>query len=103
MEREQVRQIRVHALEALSSRLRADDRFAESVQAALAAIAAEPLRESAHNALIAAYLGEGNFAEAHQHFQRYSRMLWSELRLSPSVTLDQLLSRYGQRLNTVGV
>jgi DNA-binding SARP family transcriptional activator len=97
VERERVHQIRLHALEALSSRLLADGRIAQAVQAALAAIATEPLRESAHSALIAAYLGEGNSAEAYQHFQQYSRLLWSELRLSPSVTFEQLLARYSGR------
>jgi DNA-binding SARP family transcriptional activator len=97
VERERVRQIRLHALEALSARLLADGRIAQAVQAALAAIATEPLRESAYSALIAAYLGEGNSAEAYRNFQQYCRLLWNELRLSPSVTFEQLLARYGRR------
>jgi DNA-binding SARP family transcriptional activator len=59
LERERVRQIHLHALEALSTRLRDRGRYSRAVEAALAAVAAEPLRESAHNALIAAHLAEG--------------------------------------------
>src|SRR5262249_15135141 len=65
LERERVRQLHLHALEALAARLCARGRFHRAVEAGLAAVAAEPLRESAHNALIAAHLGGGNVAEAH--------------------------------------
>jgi DNA-binding SARP family transcriptional activator len=98
VERERLRQLQLHALEALSARLLAQGRFGEAVQAALAAIGTEPLRESAHTALIAAYLSEGNSAAADLHFRRYSQMLWSELRLSPSVTFDHLLERHQPRV-----
>ncbi len=39
--------------------------------AALAAIRAEPLRESAHGALIKVFLAEGNQMEALEGFNRY--------------------------------
>jgi len=96
LEQERVRQIHLHALEALSARLRAHGRFHRAVEAALAAVAVEPLRESAHNALIAAHLGEGNVAEAHRQYRRYEQLLWDELRLAPSHTFEQLIARYGQ-------
>jgi DNA-binding SARP family transcriptional activator len=95
LERERVRQIHLHALEALSTRLRVSGRFGRAIEAALAAVAAEPLRESAHNALMAAHLGEGNIAEAHRQYRRYERILWDELRLSPLHTFDQLRMLYG--------
>jgi DNA-binding SARP family transcriptional activator len=97
LERERVRQIHLHALEALSARLCACGRFHRAVDAGIAAVAAEPLRESAHNALIAAHLGEGNVAEAHRQYRRYRQMLWDELRLSPLHTFEELISRSGGR------
>src|SRR4029079_7200585 len=48
LERERFRQLRLHALEALCERLVAAGRRGEAVQAGLAAVAGEPLRESAH-------------------------------------------------------
>jgi len=96
LERERVRQLHLHALEALAARLCARGRFHRAVEAGLAAVAAEPLRESAHNALIAAHLGEGNVAEAHRQYRRYGQILWDELRLSPSHTFEQLIACYGR-------
>ena len=61
------------------------------------AIAAEPLRESAHTALIAAHISEGNSAEAHRYFRHYCHLLWNELRLSPSFSFEQLLSLHAPR------
>ena len=68
LERERIRQLQVHAVEALANRLRKDGHFAEAVNAALVAVAAEPLRESAHAALISTYLDEGNVVEAHRQY-----------------------------------
>lgn len=91
--RERLRQLRLHALEALSARLSLAGRHAEAVEAACLAVAAEPLRESAQRALIAAHLGEGNVAEALTAYDAYRRLLWNELGLRPSAALDQLLQR----------
>ena len=87
VEREQLRQLRLHALEALSTRERAAGRAAYAIHAAQAAIACEPLRESARCALIEAYLVEGNLAEAHRELDRFSVLLWTELRVRPSESL----------------
>ena len=46
-EAEEWRQLRLHALEALADRFLAEERFGEATGAALAAVRAEPLRESA--------------------------------------------------------
>ena len=54
------------------------------MEAAIAAIAAEPLRESAQRALIEAHLGEGNWVEAHRGFVTYRDLLRRELGVSPS-------------------
>ena len=60
LERERLRQLRLHALESLCVDLSARGRHAEAVEAGLAAVIGEPLRESAQRALIGAYLAEGN-------------------------------------------
>jgi DNA-binding SARP family transcriptional activator len=56
MERERIRQRMLHALEALSRNLAHQGRWAEAVEAALAAVTAEPLRESAQRTLIEVHL-----------------------------------------------
>ena len=87
LERERIRQVQVHALEALAYRLRRLGRYAEAIEAAYAAISHEPLRESAHIALIDVFLDEGNAAQAHHQLARYAAMLWSELGIEPSAGL----------------
>lgn len=84
VERERMRQLRIHALEALSVRLRERGRFGEAIDAALSAVAAEPLRESAQVALIEAYLAEGNVSEAARQKDSYRALLDVELGLEPS-------------------
>jgi DNA-binding SARP family transcriptional activator len=87
LERERVRQVQLHALEALAHRLCALGRHVDAISAAFAAIDGEPLRESAHAALIDVFLAEGNAAEARLHLDRYAALLWSELGLRPSAEL----------------
>jgi len=90
-ERERVRQLRVHALEALCQRLSSCGRHAEAIDAGLAAVAAEPLRESAQRALIQAHLAEGNVCEAKRQYQLYSRLLHDEMGLQPTYALRALV------------
>jgi len=92
LERERVRQVQVHALEALANRLRRLGRHAESAEAAYAAISHEPLRESAHAALIDVFLDEGNPAQALSQLKRYAQLLWSELGIRPSPELTGRVS-----------
>jgi DNA-binding SARP family transcriptional activator len=87
LERERIRQIQIHALEALAHRLRRRGRHLEAIEAAFAAIAEEPLRESAHAALIDIFLAERNIAQARSQLDRYAALLWSELAIKPSVEL----------------
>ena len=84
IERERVRQIRLHALEALSRQRKHAGRFADAIDLALAAIAIEPLQESAHLALIEAHVAEGNLAGAVRQYNEYSELLDRELGLSPT-------------------
>lgn len=87
LERERIRQIQIHALEVLAHRLCGLGRHLEAIDAAYAAISAEPFRESAHAALIDILLAEGNAAQARRHLDLYSSLLWAELGLRPSAAL----------------
>ena len=91
MERERLRQMRLHALEALCDRLSNEGRHGESVDAGLVAISSEPLRESAHAALIRAYLREGNRVDARRQYHRYRALLLDELGVAPSAGIDSLV------------
>jgi DNA-binding SARP family transcriptional activator len=91
LERERLRQLRIHALEALSERLRILGRYAESIEAAHAAVSAEPLRESAQTVLIRAFLAEGNYCEARRQFESFRRLLMVDLRTEPATELARLI------------
>lgn len=92
LEREHFRQLSLHALEALAEHLVETGRFALALRAALAAVAGEPLRESAHRVLIKVHIAEGNSAEALKQFQMCRRLLREQLDLGPSPQLRQLMS-----------
>jgi DNA-binding SARP family transcriptional activator len=91
IEREKYRQLRLHALEALASRLTSLARYGEAAETALTAIAGEPLRESAHRVLVRVHLAEGNPSEALRHYRLFRDLLLAELGLAPSAQLDELL------------
>jgi len=91
VERERHRQSRLHALEGLSSSLRMGGRFAEALQAALAAVAGESLRESAHRRVIEVHLAEHNPGEALRQYEIYRCLLHEELGLRPSETIRGLV------------
>lgn len=90
-EREELRQTRLHALESLARILSKSGRHADAIQAALAAIRLEPLRESAHRTLIEIHMAEGNRSEACRQFQRCRRLLREELGVEPSDSIRLLL------------
>jgi DNA-binding SARP family transcriptional activator len=90
--REQCRQRGLHALERLCGLLTSAGRYCDAIQAGLAAISADPLRESAHRALINAYLAEGNVSEAVRQYERFDQLLMRDLGLRPTETLRQLLT-----------
>lgn len=89
--REQWRQVRLHALEALAIRLARQGDFAAAVSAALASIRGEPLRESAHRCLVEVHLAEGNVGEAVVAYRRFRRLLWRELGVEPSGGFARLI------------
>ncbi len=91
-DREGVRQLRLHALEVLTDELSRRGRHAEAIQAALAVVRLEPLRETGHATLIRAHLAEGNRSEARRQFYRCRDLLAAELAVEPSESIRQLIS-----------
>jgi DNA-binding SARP family transcriptional activator len=91
VERERFRQGRLHALERLSASLRRAGQLDRALQAALAAVAGEPLRESAHRRVVEVHLTEGNPAEALRQYEIYRSLLRTELGLRPSEAIRQLV------------
>jgi len=89
--REAFRQNRLHALEILCLTLAKRGRYGEAVDAALAVIRAEPLRESAHRALVMVHLREGNYGEALRQYERCRTLLHDELGIDPSPRLHALM------------
>jgi DNA-binding SARP family transcriptional activator len=92
LERERHLQRRLHALEALSQRLIAIGRLPAAVDAAHAAVVGEPLRETAHVALVRAYLAEGNRWAAMRQYQAYRDLLRESLGIEPSDALSALVA-----------
>jgi DNA-binding SARP family transcriptional activator len=91
LERERVRQLRLHALESLALRLVAVGRLADALEVAYEAVRAEPLRESAHRTVVRVHLAEGNLVEAVRAHDRFRELLWEELGVPPSELMARLL------------
>jgi DNA-binding SARP family transcriptional activator len=91
VEREHFRQLRLQALERLSLELAAIGQYGRAVETALAAVASEPLRESAHRALISVHLAQGNRGEAIRQYCIYRRLMRDELDLEPTHQMDALI------------
>jgi DNA-binding SARP family transcriptional activator len=92
LEREQLRQVRLHGLEALCRRLTGLGRFAPAIEAGLLAVGEEPLRETTQRALIAAHLAEGNVSEAVRQYDGYRALLWDSLAVRPGAELRSLVA-----------
>lgn len=91
LERERVRQLRLHALETAAQRLAVRGAHLEALQLAFEAVRLEPLRESAHRAVIAVHLAEGNVIDAVRHYEWFRAVLAAELGVAPSEHLSALV------------
>lgn len=95
IERERGRQIRMRRLEALSRHyLNLGDTTA-AIDAAYASIEIEPLRETAHIALIEAHIRDGNLAEAAHQARRLTALVYDELGINPSPHFSKRLVDLG--------
>ncbi|MEU0950159.1 BTAD domain-containing putative transcriptional regulator [Streptomyces canus] len=93
LERERLRQLRLHALDALAHRLAREGRYALALETALTSVRIEPLRESAHRAVVTAHLAEGNVHAAVRHYDSFRRLLRKELGVPPSPLFTRMLQR----------
>ncbi|MEU8300722.1 BTAD domain-containing putative transcriptional regulator [Micromonospora sp. NPDC048909] len=91
LDRERLRQLRLHMLERVAGQHLAAGRHGEALEAALEAMAAEPLRETPHRLVVRIHLAEGNAFEAVHAFYVYRDLLLRELRLEPSPAMCALL------------
>ena len=82
----------VHEAEARARRLAGLGRYADAVEAAMAAVRGEPLRESAHRTLIGVHLAEGNRHRALCQYHEYCQLMRSELDLDPSPPITELVA-----------
>jgi DNA-binding SARP family transcriptional activator len=101
IEGERLRQRLLHAIEQASSLLMADGHYGDAVDAAMIAVNAEPLRESAQLVLVEAHLAEGNVVEARRAFSQYRNLLRRELGVDPSPMMYRLLGPEPSRWRSV--
>lgn len=90
--RERHRQLRLHALEDLAAADIRAGRALDAVDTAMAAVAAEPLRESAQLLLLHAHLAAGNRAAVVCQFERFRTLLAHELGVEPSAAMRAVVA-----------
>ena len=90
--REQLRLLRLHALEHSAKRMCERGFYPQAIDMILRVVIDEPLRESAQSILITSHLREGNLAEACRQYRKFKKDLWNELGLRPSADLSHLVS-----------
>jgi len=91
LERERFHQLRLHALEQLCEDLIKRGRVGQAIEAGLAAVATEPLRESAQRLLIRSHIAEGNHVEALRRYEAYRKLLRNELGIAPTSQMEDLV------------
>jgi DNA-binding SARP family transcriptional activator len=91
VERERLRQLRLHALEQIARAYLRSGQYGEALQAALEAMRTEPLRETPHRLIVQIHLAEGNAYEALHAYYGYRHLILRELQLEPSTELRALL------------
>ena len=92
-QREVLRGKAVAAYLQLAERLREEGRLAEAEQAALSALAIDPLQEPAHRLLMLALAEQGRTAAAIQQYRELRALLQRELDVTPEPATDELHQR----------
>jgi DNA-binding SARP family transcriptional activator len=90
-DRERWDQVRLHALETLAKRLLGAEQHLSALEVALTAVQIDPLRESAHRAVVEVHIAEGNSASAIRHYRHYRGLLQRELGVAPTYHMEQLI------------
>lgn len=83
---------RIQGLEAVCRQAAALHQYTLATRAGLAAVCAEPLRQSAVVALIEANVAEGNRYEAVRRYEQYRELLLAELGLEPPAEVGALVN-----------
>lgn len=99
LERERIRQVLLHASERAAEDTLARGEPETALILAMAAVAVDPLRESAHRLVVRAHLAEGNLGEARRHVADVCQLMIDELGVPPSARLCDLVGgswRQGQ-------
>jgi len=91
IERERLRQFRLGALEEGAVIALKRGRMAQAIQLALAAVAIDPLRESAHRIVVEAHLANGNLFDANRQYESFAALLRSQLGCGPSAPFTDLI------------
>lgn len=91
-ERERMREVGLHAIEAQAAQLAGEGQFTRAITAAYSAIELDPLRESAVRTLIEIHLAEGNRALAARCYMEFRERLRTALGMEPSGALARLIS-----------
>jgi DNA-binding SARP family transcriptional activator len=92
-DRERLRQLRLHALEEAARAYLCSQQYGRALQSAIAAMRAEPLRETPHRLMIEVHLSEGNAYEALRVYHAFHDLVRRELGLSPSPHMQDLLTQ----------
>ena len=90
-EAEEWRLVRAETLESLVASLSRDARPSLAMHAAQSAIRNEPLRETAHVALVRLHIAAGNHGEALRAFGRFSATLSEAVDVGPSDVFRELI------------
>lgn len=90
-ERERIRQLVLHGLEALSARHLRDGRLEAAVAVAARCVEVEPLRETAQRALLRAHLALGNRSAARAAFYAYAERLQTVLGRVPAAEMVRMM------------
>lgn len=91
LERERLRQLRMHTLETVAVRLAAAGRHGDALQAAYAVVREDPFRESAHRVVVRVHIAEGNLAEARRAYEQFRVMVFDELGVVPTEQMARLV------------
>ena len=105
VERERFRELRLRALERACEATIMRGDTDHGVQACLAAVEAEPFRESAQRLLVRMHLSEGNRAAALRSYLAFRDLVETELGIEPSDLMADLVAGLGGRTSlspTVG-
>jgi DNA-binding SARP family transcriptional activator len=97
IEREYFRQLRLRALEVACDRFTGAGRLDDALATGLAVLECEPLRESAHRALIRVHLGQGNVSEAIRQYCFCRSLLRDRLGVDPSDQMFELMREVTDR------